>query len=642
MIWPLTSQGTERTGHVTMKDNFFLKVDVKTILRQDAKDFIFEGIATTSNPDREHDILEHKGAFFAEEIPLLMHHAQSQTVGTVRLYQADEGIRYVARIENPEGDNTEFGKRRASAIREIKSGVIRGVSIGYLAQPGSTKRLAPAGRRISKFEIVELSLVSVPANRDATIREIKSIFKGSGSPNKKEKTLNLAQMIEDRKTSIQTKNARIMEIVGEVEESGSTFTEAQTAEFEGLSAEVKDIEADVKRLELALDIDKKSAAPVDKNPGSTTPRAPVQVKQVQTGEKGTSFARFAMVVAAGKGNLMQSERLVETYFPNDAELNTSIKAAVAAGTTTDATWAAPLVDSYQRFAGDFVEFLRPQTIIGKFGTGGIPSLRRVPFNIEIPSQISGGSGYWVGEGAPKPLTKFDFANVQLRWNKVANIAVLTEELIRFSNPAAEVLVRDALAAALLERLDIDFIDPAKAANGDISPASITNGVTAIVSTGNDVDAVNADIGAVMAAFITANNAPTSGVWIMSSVRALALSLLKEPLGNRAFPEINMNGGTFAGLPVIVSQYVPNDVVILVNAGDVYLADDGGVSVDSSRETSLQMDNAPTNASGTPTATTLVSMFQTNSVALRAERYITWKRRRASGVQVLTDVNWGSV
>lgn len=626
-----------------MKDNFFLKVDVKTILREDAGDFIFEGLATTSNPDREHDILEHKGAFWhSEEIPLLMHHAQNLPVGVVRLFQAEEGIRYIARIANPAGDDTDFGQRRKSAIAQIKSGVIRGVSIGYLAQPGSVKRLTPVGRRISRFEVVELSLVSVPANRDATIREIKSIFKGNGPQAAKEKkTLNLAQMIADRKTSIETKNARILEIVGEVETSGSTFTESQTEEFETLGAEVKSIEADVARLEMALEIDKKSAKPVKTDPGTSHARAPVQVKTVQTGEKGTGFARFAMVVAAGKGNLMQSEKLAETYFPNDAELNTSIKAAVAAGTTTDATWAAPLVDSYQRFAGDFVEFLRPQTIIGKFGTGNIPSLRRVPFNIEIPGQITGGEGYWVGEGAPKPLTKFDFENITLRWNKVANIAVLTQELIRFSDPAAEVLVRDALAAALLARLDQDFIDPTKAANGEISPASITNGVTPITSAGRDVDAVNADIAAVMGAFITANNTPQTGVWIMSSVRALALSLMKEPLGNRAFPEVNMNGGTFAGLPVIVSQYVPNDIVILVNAGDVFLADDGGVSIDSSRETSLQMDNAPTNNSGVPTATQMVSMFQTNSVALRAERYITWKRRRPSGVQVLTDVAWGS-
>ena len=42
-------------------------------------------------------------------------------------------------------------------------------------------------------------------------------------------------------------------------------------------------------------------------------------------------------------------------------------------------------------------------IIGKFGTNGIPALRRVPFNVRILGQTSGGDAYWVGEGAPKPV-----------------------------------------------------------------------------------------------------------------------------------------------------------------------------------------------------------------------------------------------
>jgi hypothetical protein len=35
------------------------------------------------------------------------------------------------------------------------------------------------------------------------------------------------------------------------------------------------------------------------------------------------------------------------------------------------------------------------------------------------------------------------------------------------------------------------------------------------------------------------------------------------------------------------------------------------------------------------------MFQTNSVAFRAERTVNWARRRPSAVAVLTGVNWGA-
>ena len=100
-------------------------------------------------------------------------------------------------------------------------------------------------------------------------------------------------------------------------------------------------------------------------------------------------------------------------------------------------------------------------------------------------------------------------------------------------------------------------------------------------------------------------------------------------------------GSPKGLPVIVSQHIGN-VVALVNASDIFLGDEGGVAVDMSREASIEMRSAGLGmdaTAGTATAAS-VSMFQTNSVALRAEREINWKRARASAVAYLTSVDWG--
>ena len=60
-----------------------------------------------------------------------------------------------------------------------------------------------------------------------------------------------------------------------------------------------------------------------------------------------------------------------------------------------------------------------------------------------------------------------------------------------------------------------------------------------------------------------------------------------------------------------------------------------------------MDTAPTNAVSdgasppVPTATQMVSMFQTNSVAIRAERIITWKKRRTAAAVYQTATGWGN-
>src|SRR5690606_7176247 len=126
----------------------------------------------------------------------------------------------------------------------------------------------------------------------------------------------------------------------------------------------------------------------------------------------------------------------------------------------------------------------------------------------------------------------------------------------------------------------------------------------IPSVGTDSAAVRADIQALFASFIAANNAPTSGVWVMQATTALALSLMQNPLGQAEFPGISMTGGTLFGLPAIVSEYVPDGIVALVNASDIYVGDEDGVDVSMSTEASLQMDDSPDNP--TTASTVLVS------------------------------------
>jgi hypothetical protein len=113
------------------------------------------------------------------------------------------------------------------------------------------------------------------------------------------------------------------------------------------------------------------------------------------------------------------------------------------------------------------------------------------------------------------------------------------------------------------------------------------------------------------------------------------------LGQAEFPGMSVNGGTFMGLPVIVSEGA-GTTITLVNAGDIWLADDGGVNVDTSTEASLQMVDAPTITStgSDPTEAALVSMFQTNSMAIRVEKFINWARRRSTGVATITAATWG--
>lgn len=179
-------------------------------------------------------------------------------------------------------------------------------------------------------------------------------------------------------------------------------------------------------------------------------------------------------------------------------------------------------------------------------------------------------------------------------------------------------------------------------------ASITFGADSIAAEGSgDADDIRVDVRSLMQKFVDANNPLSAGVWIMPAGLALSLSMMVNPLGQPEFPGLTANGGTFFGLPVITSEYaganyLSGSIVVLVNASDIYFADEGGVSVDMSREASLEMLDSSLlqNAVADVNATSLVSLWQTNSVGFLAERTVNWARRRATGVTYLTGAAWG--
>lgn len=624
---------------------------------------IITGIASTPSPDRDGDILETTGAKFRSDTPFLWQHDRSQPIGSCTPKLVKEGLQITAKLVKPTSDMpSQLVARLDEAWASIKAGLVRGLSIGF--RPIEYSFLDEGGIRFLSWDLLEVSAVTIPANAECSIQTVKSFDReflaasGIEAPitqknqsagataskinsQKGKTTMTIAEQIKSFEAKRAALAALLDGIMSKAAEENRTLDLEEEESYDNTSAEIKAVDAHLKRLHDMEANQAGTAKPVSKAAAGdisvVKASAPGIIRVEQKLDKGIGFARFVKSLCAAKANSAGSNALeiAKRYYPDDSKLHHVIKDAISAGTTNDPKWAGALVE-YQEYSSDFVEYLRPQTIIGRFGQGGIPSLREVPFNIRIPAQTSGGSANWVGEGKAKPLTKFDFESIQFSFAKVAAIAVLTDELIRFSTPAADALVRNALAEAVIARLDADFVNPLKAEVANVSPASITNGISAIASTGNPDD----DAAAAFGEFVAAELQPTGAVWLMSSTTALALSMRKNPLGQKEYPDMTLLGGTFQGLPVIVSQYVGNQLV-LVNAPDIYLADDGGVAVDMSREASLEMQSEPVGDSTTPTPVELVSMFQTNSVAIRAERWINWKRRRTAAVAVVSGVNYGT-
>lgn len=134
---------------------------------------VIEGIASTPTPDRVGDIVEPMGAQFTVPMPLLWQHDHTKPVGSVEFAKpSSKGIRFrakIARVSEPPG----LKARLDEAWQSVKAGLVRAVSIGF--SPLEHSLMENGGYRFLSWDWIELSLVTIPANAEATITNIKSI-----------------------------------------------------------------------------------------------------------------------------------------------------------------------------------------------------------------------------------------------------------------------------------------------------------------------------------------------------------------------------------------------------------------------------------------------------------------------------------
>lgn len=464
-------------------------------------------------------------------------------------------------------------------------------------------------------------------------------------------TKTFAQHIADLKATREKKTAEMKEVAQKAMDEQRNMDGGESEKFETLKAEIKSIDADIKRFSELAALDAETAKPVDdsaeREKTYTPPTVPVSVKNTQKLDKGIAFARAAKCLALGTMAQRDPMQIAKSMYGDRADIvgcvNSMVtKAVVPAATTTDPAWIGALVQNRNEVITDFLEFLRPMTIIGRFGEGNVPAYRRVSFRVPVPSVDSNGAAYWTRQGFPKAVTKFDLSTRMLEPLKVATIAVATMESIRDSSYNADYIIRDGIAGAVADRLDTDFIDPNKAAVAGDSPASILNGATSIASSGTNADAVRADIIALLRLIAAGNKRMSDLVFIMPTMTAISLAAMKT-LAQPEFPEIGMDGGRIMGIPVIVSDYVPSDaqngsVVALVKAGDILVADENDVEISISREATLQMSDSP--AENMLDGEKVVNLWQHNMIGFRAERTINWMLARPGAAAYLTGVKWG--
>lgn len=630
----------------------------------------FTGIASTPSTDRMGDIVEPKGAKFKLPIPLLWQHDSRDPIGWITSAKVtDKGIEVEGEVASIEEDG-DLKKRLTDAWQMLKAKLVRGLSIGFNSIE-SARIDGTYGIKFIKWEWLELSCVTIAANQEASITAIKSIddalraasgreqersrdplpgasgnSKSASRGNSSTRSLkgtDVKTLQELRDTRTQ-KAARMSELLETCKSADRDMEDGEAIEFDALEMEVKQLDGQIRQARFdsinsagAKGVDGSSADAASRSRGPT-----IIIRGSDTEEKfqGQNYTR--MVIAKALAHIMgggvSAAGIAQARWgkSNPTLVRLMKTNEIAGGGSGSGEWGAELVQADTQYTGDFITYLTSRTVYDKL------ALRQVPANVVIKGQDGTATGYWVGQSKAIPVSAADFSTVTLSPLKVAALAVVSNELLRDSSPAAEMLVRDALVDASAQRIDTTFLSGIAAASG-VSPAGLLNGVSPIASAGVDAAGLRADIKALYRPFITAKNVDGL-VLVMHPAQAKALSLLVNALGQPEFPGLTATGGTLLGDPVVTGDNVDGNDIILLKPSDIYRIGDTGVSVEMSREAMIEQSTAPSGATDTPVAAGqyMTSMFQSESTAIKVVRSINFAKRRTSAVAYINNADYDGV
>lgn len=352
-------------------------------------------------------------------------------------------------------------------------------------------------------------------------------------------------------------------------------------------------------------------------------------KQVSSLPDSIACGRIIKAIHAANGDLCAAASYAEGQreaWRGTPQVFTVLRTAVTALTSN----ASPLAVAQDVFA-DFLPIIRARTLVDR-----IPGFRRVPQNVSVLRYTSDATGAVVAEGAAVPVSAFSLERTVLAIQKIAALTVVTKEALLDNDPNAEASLASQLAGAVGRATDNAMFAV------DVT-GSIANSGTIIVSAGSTLANIDADLKLMLAAFAAGDSALDRAVFVMAPSTAAYMATLRGTGGALAYPNLGARGGELFGLPVFVSAALKyngspdNTSMTLFDPGQVLLADPAACEVTTTTQATLQQDSAATINVTTPTAASLVSLYQANAVGILGCRWVNWKLSSATGAVTLNNL-----
>jgi HK97 family phage prohead protease/HK97 family phage major capsid protein len=636
-----------------------------------------EFILSDATPDRMGDVIEADGwdlnNFRKNPVALFNHRADFPIGKWTNLRTHNGALRGHLQLA-PEGTSPRIDEIR----RLVDADILRAVSVGFLPIKSEPLTKNGGGLRFRQTELVETSLVSIPANPNALAiarslnisrDTVAMVFAGQGNtkdqrvvrrgfnggqaespPVRKNRIMSpLTKRIEDsqqRLVRLRDQLTEHLETVDDDNVSDADLTTTQElnkkiADQEALLASLQDSE--LKLAKSSGDGDG-STRTITTKTGERRPfnLAPKKIDPIEF------LVRAGTVRALARSLNLSVDDVREKIYGNDEATKVicdlTLKAASAPAMTTVTGWAAELV---QQIIADMMPSLLPSSVYPSLSAMGLRLTFGRNGRIIVPTRSATPTvaGSFVGEGQPIPVRQAAFTSQPMVPKKMAVITTWTREMDEHSVPAIEGLLREAIQQDTAISIDSVLLDANAATT--IRPAGLRNGVTGLTpTTGGGFNALVGDLKALTGAILTATNGNIRNmVFIMNPQQALSIAFIQPPVPGGLFPFANeINNNRLNGSPVIKSGTVPLGTVICMDAADYVSITGDTPRFEISDQATLHMeDTAPANigSDGTPpvVAAPVQSMFQTDSLALRLILPMNWAVRRAGVVSWVAGVTW---
>jgi HK97 family phage prohead protease len=663
-----------------------------------------EFILSDESPDRIGDVILSEGweltQFRRNPVALFNHRADWPIGRWSNLRVEDKSLKGTLALA-PEGTSPRIDEIR----KLVEHGILRAVSVGFreLDAEHLDKKNPFGGIKFKKQELMECSLVSVPANPNA-LAVVKSlqispqtldfVFAKKGTRRRagrragligKHAKLNLkhgkgipmsglAQRIVDLQEGINASKTALAAHLEHIDDSN-----VSDADLEKTSALNADIQQKEKQYTALVESEKLlgeslrggdgkisthkalvtttafARATTSKiDVGEQIPKVNINTKKSKDADPLDYIARCATILITQKnlGGIVSVDEarqrvcvamgLEEDDEPTKLVADLVIKAQSAPAMTTVAGWAQELVHIIYT---DLMPLLLPHAILTQLAAKGLALSFGRAGKIVIPtrSRTPALAGSFVGEGQAIPVRQGAFSSQTLVPKKVAVISSWTKEMDTYSIPAIEGIIREAIQVDTGIAIDSVLIDANPVTV--IRPAGLLNGVVVTAPTaGGGLTSMLGDVKKLIGVLAanTYGNIRTP-VWILNPQEVLAASLAITANGVFPFRE-EVARGTLNNIPFIESATQAPGQVILMDAADFVTVGAEGPRLDVSDSATLHMeDTTPLDlvSGGSPptVAAPQRSLFQTDSLALRLLMWLNWTQRRTGTIVYSTPVTW---